>query len=158
MWRLCAVAILGGLCAVLVPALVEAQARDDDPFADRWLETDSALLEALDKVTGRATRIETRIESPVRFGTLDIVVRACHTRPPEVPPDSAGFLNVSERRGDTDIAQPLFAGWMFAASPGLSTLEHPVYDVVVLECFSAPDVEDIASDSQESGEDSAASE
>ena len=172
MWRLVSVAAFAGLCAALVPTLAAAQSSDDDPFADRWLETNSARLEALDKVTGRTTRIETRIAVPVRFGTLDIVVRACHKRPPESPPDSAGFLDVVERRGETDSAQPVFTGWMFAASPGLSTLEHPVYDVIVLECFTAADYDDgddddgddddgddeIAIDSQESGEESVASE
>ena len=162
MWRLVSVAAFAGLCAALVPTLAAAQSSDDDPFADRWLETNSARLEALDKVTGRTTRIETRIAVPVRFGTLDIVVRACHKRPPESPPDSAGFLDVVERRGETDSAQPVFTGWMFAASPGLSTLEHPVYDVIVLECFTAADYDDgdddIAIDSQESGEGSVASE
>ena len=28
----------------------------------------------------------------------------------------------------------LFSGWMFASSPGLSALEHPVYDVWVIRC------------------------
>ena len=166
MWRQGPVAAICGLCAVLVPAVAVAQSSDDDPFADRWVETNSARLEALDKVTGRTTRIETRIAAPVRFGTLDIVVRACHRRPPESPPDSAGFLDVVERRGETDNAQPVFTGWMFAASPGLSTLEHPVYDVIVLECYSVADDDDdddgegddIAIDSQESGEESVASE
>ena len=155
-----AVVMLAGLCAAMSTTALLAQSDDDDPFADRWLETNSARLEALDKVTGRTTRIETRIEAPVRFGTLDIVVRACHRRPPESPPDSAGFLDVVERRDETDIAQPVFTGWMFAASPGLSTLEHPVYDVIVLECFSVADEDegDSAIDSQDSGEESVASE
>ena len=157
-----AVVMLAGLCAAMSTTALLAQSDDDDPFADRWLETNSARLEALDKVTGRTTRIETRIEAPVRFGTLDIVVRACHRRPPESPPDSAGFLDVVERRDETDIAQPVFTGWMFAASPGLSTLEHPVYDVIVLECFSVADEDegegDSAFDSQDSGEESVASE
>jgi hypothetical protein len=161
------VLLAAGLCVALMPARVAAQTNDDDPFADRWLRTNSARLEALDKVTGRTTQIETRIEAPIRFGTLDIVVRSCHARPPELPPDSAGYLEVSEQRAAEDEPRVLFTGWMFAATPGLSTLEHPVYDVIVLECYSASVVEEEvadeaigneASDKQSSGEDSAASE
>ena len=53
--------------------------------------------------------------------------------PPEEPPESAVFLEIVEIRPDEDPA-PLFTGWMFASSPALSALEHPVYDVWVLEC------------------------
>ena len=123
--------------AVLATATtgVWAQNAGDDPFADRWLVAETARLEALDKVTGRVSVIDLPLDSPTRFGTLDIVVRACHRRPPEVAPDSASYLEVTERREATAAAEPLFQGWIFASSPGLSALEHPVYDVIVLECL-----------------------
>jgi hypothetical protein len=124
---------------VLALALVARAALAQPPedlFADRWLTKPTARLEALDKVTGRVSVVDLAIDTPASFGTLDIVVRACHRRPPELPPDSAAFLEINESR---DAAAPvtLFSGWMFASSPGLSTLEHPVYDVIVLECLEA---------------------
>jgi len=96
-----------------------------------------AVLQGLDKTTARVTTIEAPLDQPVRFGTLVITARACDKKPPEEPPNTAAFLEINEARvqgqASTDT-QHLFSGWMFAQSPALSTLEHPVYDVTVLDC------------------------
>ncbi len=91
------------------------------------------VLQGLDKVTARVSAIEAPIDVPVRFGTLEIVVRTCHKAPPEKPPESAAFLEISDLRPGEPRVE-LFSGWMFASSPALSALEHPVYDVWVLDC------------------------
>ncbi len=102
-----------------------------------------AVLQGLDKVTARVSKIEAPIGRVVRFGTLEIIVRTCDKRPPEETPESAAFLDIWEaRRGEPAIS--LFRGWMFASSPALSAMEHPVYDVWVLDCAnksaSAPSI------------------
>lgn len=124
----------------IVPAFAlwaAAATAADDPFADRWAETGVARLEALDKVTGRVSVIDAAVGAPTRFGTLGIRVRACHRRPPELPPDSAALLRIDEPRRGEPEARTLFSGWMFSSSPSLSALEHPVYDVIVLDCLEA---------------------
>lgn len=96
----------------------------------------AGVLQGLDKVTARVSTINAQIGKPIRFGTLEITLRACHKRPPEEPPESAAFLEIREiRLGE----QPkrLFSGWMFASSPALNPLQHPVYDVWVLDCKAA---------------------
>ncbi len=94
---------------------------------------DTALLQGLDKVTARISTIEAPVGDVVRFGTLEIIARICDKRPPEEPPESAAFLDIWEvRRGEPPSS--VFRGWMFASSPALSALEHPVYDVWVLDC------------------------
>jgi hypothetical protein len=96
-----------------------------------------AVLQGLDKTTARVSTVEAPIGEAIRFGTLVIKARACVKKPPEEPPDTAAFLEIDEARPlgeqSTDL-QHLFSGWMFAQSPSLSTLEHPVYDVTVLDC------------------------
>jgi len=96
-----------------------------------------AVLQGLDKTTARVSTVEAPIGNAVRFGTLVITARSCVKKPPEEPPDTAAFLEIDEARPQgeqaTDV-QHLFSGWMFAESPSLSTLEHPVYDVTVLDC------------------------
>lgn len=92
-----------------------------------------AVLQGLDKVTARVSTIEAPVGDVVRFGTLEIIARVCDKRPPEETPESAAFLDVWEvRPGEPAVS--LFRGWMFASSPALSALEHPVYDVWVLDC------------------------
>lgn len=101
-------------------------------------DMDTAVLQGLDKVTARVSTIEVPVGRTVRFGTLEIIPRICDKRPPEETPESAAFLDIWEVRPG-ESAQSLFRGWMFASSPALSALEHPVYDVWVLDCKNAPD-------------------
>ncbi len=92
-----------------------------------------AVLQTLDKVTARVNTIEVRVGTTVRFGTLLIRVTHCDKRPPEETPESTAFLEIAEQRpGEQPVLT--FAGWMFASSPALNALEHPVYDVWVLDC------------------------
>jgi hypothetical protein len=93
-----------------------------------------AVLQGLDKITARVSKFEAPIDQPVRFGSLAITVRDCRKRPPEEPPESAAFLKIDEVRTGENTLVPVFSGWMFASSPALSPLEHPVYDVWVLDC------------------------
>lgn len=94
-----------------------------------------AILRGLDKVTARISTIEAPIGETVRFGTLRILAQTCRTRPPEEPPETTAFLEVTDLRpGESPVR--LFTGWMFASSPALSALEHPVYDVWVIDCMT----------------------
>ena len=91
-------------------------------------------MQGLDKVTARVHTFEAPLDSTIRLGTLEIIARQCDKRPPEETPESAAFLDILEiRQGEP--TQSLFRGWMFASSPALSALEHPVYDVWVLDCL-----------------------
>ena len=96
------------------------------------------ILQGLDKVTARVSTLEARVGEVVRFGTLEIIARSCDKRPPEEPPESAAFVDIWEiRPGEPAIS--LFRGWMFASSPALNALEHPVYDIWVLDCVEPVD-------------------
>ncbi len=93
-----------------------------------------AVLRGLDKITARVTTLEIPIGDTARFGTLLITLDACDKRPPEEPPETTAFLEIEEARpGEVGVAR-LFTGWMFASTPALSALEHPVYDVWVTDC------------------------
>lgn len=97
---------------------------------------DKVIMQGLDKVTARISTFEISLEEEVVFGTLRIRLRACDRTPPEDPPESAAFLEIIEVRPD-ERPETLFTGWMFASSPALSALEHPVYDVWVKECVAS---------------------
>jgi len=105
---------------------------------------DLVLIEALDKITGRVFKLEVSIGSEVQFGRLRIKPRKCFQSPPEEPPESIAFLEISETR-ENEEAKKLFSGWMFSSSPGLSTLEHSVYDLIVLECYSPSSTDPVPS-------------
>lgn len=103
----------------------EAQAAD--------LVFDKAILQGMDKISGRIIKFEAPVGQSVRFGTLEIIVRTCRKRPPEETPESAAFIDIWEIKTG-EAAASLFRGWMFASSPAISALEHPVYDVWVADC------------------------
>ena len=91
-------------------------------------------LRALDKITGRTQDIVIPVDETIKYGTLDITARKCLKRPPEETPETTTFLEIRETPQDEDtIIQ--FMGWMFASSPALNALEHPVYDVWVIDCI-----------------------
>lgn len=95
-----------------------------------------AVLRALDKVTARVEELDIPKGQPFKFGTLLITLRACRVTPPEETPEAAAFLDVAEfKPGEADA--PVFRGWMFASSPALSAMEHPVYDIWVTGCKDA---------------------
>jgi hypothetical protein len=114
---------------LLAAILVTGRAAHADPM-------EAALLQGLDKVTARISTITAPVGRPVRFGTLEIVARHCDKTPPEERPEAAAFLQISEvKQGEP--TELLFSGWMFASSPALSALEHPIYDVVVVDCVAS---------------------
>ena len=123
--------------------------------AANFVQKDTATLRALDKITGRSTDIEVKVGEPVVFGSLKVELQVCYQTPPEEAPESAAFLKIASTQPVavetmeapvdaedvetvSDENPELFSGWMYASSPGLSALEHPVYDIWVIRC-AAPD-------------------
>jgi hypothetical protein len=101
-----------------------------------WIDGTTAQLQALDKITARISTLSAPIGATIRFGTLEITVRKCAFRPPEAPPENVAFIEVSDRGYDEDgLGNQVFSGWMFSSSPAVSALEHPVYDVTLLNCI-----------------------
>jgi hypothetical protein len=97
------------------------------------VQFDIAVLQGLDKVTARVSTFNAPIDATIKFGTLEIIVRKCDKRPPEETPESAAFIDVWEVRPG-ELTMSVYRGWMFASSPALAAMEHPVYDVWVLDC------------------------
>ena len=105
--------------------------------ANSWLSSEQAFLQTLDKITARIATVPITLNQPFQFGTLEIELKHCAFTPPEVPPEAAAFLEIRDV-GFVDNEESdkitVFSGWMFASSPGVSSLEHPVYDVTLLAC------------------------
>lgn len=121
-------------------------------------------VRALDKITGRFTDFLLTTEQPMVYGSLRIELDVCYQTPPEEVPESAAFLRIyaadskqvqtmaapraltvaeTEDADSLTEAEQYFSGWMFASSPGLNALEHPVYDVWVINCNAElPDTPD----------------
>ncbi|MFM9152107.1 MAG: DUF2155 domain-containing protein [Methylocystis sp.] len=121
------------------------------------IQNPTATFAGLDKTTGRIVNFDVSIGETVQFGTLQIIPRVCNTRPQTETPQTTSFVEVEEliakptreTRAEDKVQQPsaevkeskrLFTGWMFAASPGLHGVEHPVYDVWLVDCKGGKEV------------------
>ena len=105
------------------------------PANASWINGTVAQLQALDKITARISTLSAPIGKAIRFGTLEIIIQRCAFRPPEEPPENAAFLEITDHGHDeTTPVRQVFSGWMFSSSPAVSAVEHPVYDVTLLDC------------------------
>ncbi len=93
----------------------------------------TAVFAGLDKITGRIISFEVAIDETVQFGSLQITPRVCYSRPATDAPRTDAFAEVTEVQADKSQHR-IFNGWMFADSPGLHGIEHPVYDLWLTDC------------------------
>ena len=101
-------------------------------FADK-IKHPTAVFSGLDKITGRIISFEAAMGETVQFGSLQITPRVCFSRPPTEAPQTDAFAEVDEVAVDHS-AHRIFSGWMFADSPGMHGVEHPVYDIWLTDC------------------------
>ena len=93
----------------------------------------TAVFSGLDKITGRIISFDVAINETVQFGALQVTPRVCYSRPPTETPNTDAYVEVDEVTLQGEIKR-IFNGWMFAASPGLHAVEHPIYDVWITDC------------------------
>lgn len=107
--------------------------------APRKMENTSiVVMRTIDKLSARTHTFEIPVDKTVKFGnSLFIKVRACKRASPLDRPESAAFMQIWERKPSEKDSTWIFSGWMFASNPSLSAMDHPVYDVWVMECKNA---------------------
>ncbi len=120
--------------AALVLALAAAAVNaEENPPPTAWFK-------ALDKISGRVSDLPVAVGATASFGTLDIRVSSCSAAPPEERPESFVFVEVFDRARPASGSRQgarIFSGWMFASSPAVHPLEHPVYDLWPVKCTTA---------------------
>ena len=107
-------------------------------------------LQSLDKVTARTTTFEAKVGTTIQFGPLYIRIQACRKADPIEQPESVSFLQIWEVPPETGKSEWVFSGWMYASSPALSAMDHPVYDVWVLDCLDQDKPNQAAAESETS--------
>lgn len=128
------ICFLGALVLALISMPAIARTMEDYPVVK---------LKSLDKITARTETFEARVGSTVKFDDLFIKVQSCRKSSPIDEPESASFLQIWEADNEGE-SRWVFSGWMFASSPALSPMDHPIYDVWVIDCLSdqAPEKKD----------------
>ncbi|OLP43275.1 glycosyl hydrolase family 5 [Rhizobium oryziradicis] len=119
------------LRAVFVGAAVSLMATV--PARAARIENAVAVFSGLDKITGRITEFDVYMNETVQFGALQVTPRVCYSRDDSEAQHVDGFVQVDEITLDRHIKR-IFSGWMFADSPALNAIEHPIYDVWLKDC------------------------
>lgn len=101
---------------------------------------DRAVIRGLDKVTGHAQDYALTLGRPAHIGSLEVIARACTKSAPEEQPEVRIYVDVFDNpppaEGQQAQRQEIFHGWLFASSPGLNAVDHPVYDLWAVDCRS----------------------
>lgn len=124
------IAITATVLSLAVPAVGQSVRRVANPVAE---------FVGLDKITGETTTFDVYIDETVQFGALQITPRVCNTSDALEAQRTTTFVEVSEITLERDI-RSLFTGWMFADDPGLSAVDHAVYDVWLKSCKQTSDI------------------
>ena len=119
----------------IAPAIILFTA--SSAYADN-LVGEAVVLRALDKVTATTQDYTVKVGETLQYGSLSVDVKHCEKKPPEEIPETFAFLQIFDKRtdgqGEETEGEKLFSGWMLASKPAISALDHPVYDVWVLDC------------------------
>lgn len=109
------------------------------PAAAERIKNAVAVFSGLDKITGRTTSFDVYIDETVQFGALQVTPKVCYSRDETEAQKITSFVLVDEITLDRKIRR-IFSGWMFADSPGLNAVDHPIYDVWLTGCKPTSDV------------------
>lgn len=109
------------------------------PASAARIENRVAVFSGIDKITGRITSFDVYLNETVQFGALQVTPKVCYSRDDTEAQKIDAFIEVDEITLDRKIKR-IFTGWMFADSPGLNAVEHPIYDVWLTNCKQESDV------------------
>lgn len=111
----------------------------DDAFKTNLDNIDSsrfygrATLQVLNKTTAKTLVIDAKVGEEVEYGKITIIVKKCWQAPLDQKPDSRVLMEIYENKPDAPRNR-IFYGWMISSSPSISSMEHPIYDVIALSC------------------------
>ena len=106
-------------------------------FANEWLVGNIGVFQGLDKITARIKTFEIKVGVPKKFGVLYLNLQKCVFSKPLNEPESIAYIKVLDKSDKYSVTKDklsIFEGWIFASSPALNAMEHPVYDVSLISC------------------------
>ncbi|AQX21486.1 hypothetical protein Bcsk_008470 [Bartonella sp. CDC_skunk] len=121
--------LLGGIAVLFTVSFVQAER----------ISNEIVIFTGLDKITGQVTSFEVHIGQVYQYGALQVIPRVCYTSSKNEPARTTSFIEVSEMTLEKKTRR-IFTGWMFADSPGLNAVEHPIYDVWLKDCKKNSDI------------------
>ena len=97
------------------------------------LEGFLAEIQILDKITARVKTISVEVNNSFQFESLNIEIIACFKKPPEEIPENFILLRIYDTLNKKE-KELIYQGWMISSSPATTPLEHPIYDMWLIDC------------------------
>ena len=117
----------------------EQNLTNDEASDDNFINNKAfATIQILNKITAKIKYLDIKVDSEKSFELLKIKVLSCWQSSPYDLSENKILLDISERKTDSAEYHRVFEGWMFSSSPAISTMEHPIYDVVAISCHDTP--------------------
>ena len=91
-------------------------------------------LLGLDKITAKTTKINIKIGETKNFGLLQIKAIRCGRTNSASENGDAAYIQVKDISDNQIEKIFVFNGWTFSSSPSLRPIDHPVYDLWLVNC------------------------
>ncbi len=89
---------------------------------------------ALDKITAKTSNINLFLGETKKFGLLEIKVLKCGNIESQPEQGQAAYIQVKDLTDNLSNKVFVFNGWTFSTSTTLNPLDHPVYDLWLVNC------------------------
>ncbi|MGL4234983.1 DUF2155 domain-containing protein [Tabrizicola sp.] len=113
------------------PAAAQEATEDGQTAGPEFTDSEGAELRFLDRLTSETGDVVLGRGQAAVFGRLVVQLDSCRYPTGNPASDAEAHLTIIEEATQAE----LFKGWMLASSPALSALDHPRYDVWVLNCI-----------------------
>ena len=90
-----------------------------------------AQISILNKITTNVDTVKLPLKENYLYQELKIYIIDCHLSGPYEKSDVGIYLNIHHK----DSKEKIFNGWMLKSLPSISSMEHPIYDIWVEDCF-----------------------
>ncbi len=90
-----------------------------------------AEISILNKITTNVDTFKLPLKENFLYQELKIYPIGCYLSGPYEKTEVGIYLNIHHR----DSKKKIFSGWMLKSLPSISSMEHPIYDIWVEDCF-----------------------
>ena len=97
------------------------------------IQKNYATLKLLDKISNNVSEKNLEVDSSSLWGTLEVHIHACYSSPPDEVPENYVLLEIIDKLNNEK--EFIYQGWMISSSPDVTPLEHPIYDLWLIECI-----------------------
>ena len=95
-----------------------------------------AVLIGLDKITAKSSQLIVNFNEIKNFGPLEIKILKCGKVKVNNRIEDIAYMQVKDLTKNENEKVFIFNGWTFASDPSLTSFDHAIYDLQLLNCYN----------------------